>query len=293
MLKYVSAACLVLALCACHRSGMPATTSSAAAPMSVQTAASSAFAGDQPDEIPPPRSAAELSAGMIKKVLASPARDKAAKKLDVTRHPVKTLMFFGLRPDMNVIELDPAGTWYAAILAPLLKDDGTFTIALVSPLQSKQSAQVMQALRTMFAAHPDRYRAARLTSFDPHTPNLGTPGSADMVLAFRSMHGWMAAGNAKVMLAAVFDVLRPGGIFGVIDNRAPTDANAADLNGMPYLRQPDVVKAVEEAGFKLAASSGINANPAQSSTVAKPASDADRMTLRFVKPSPPAHAASR
>jgi predicted methyltransferase len=230
---------------------------------------------------------------MIKKVLASPTRDEAAKKLDAARHPAKTLMFFGLRPDMHLIELDPAGTWYAAILAPLLKEDGTFTIALVSPLQSKQSAQVMQALRTMFAAHPDRYRAARLISFDPHTPNLGTPGSADMVLAFRSMHGWMAAGNANVMLAAVFDVLRPGGIFGVVDNRAPKDAKAAELKGKPYLRQADVIKAAKAAGFKLDAASDVNANPAKSSTTARAAPDADRMTLRFVKPSPPAHAASR
>lgn len=296
MYKYVFASCLALLLCACHQSGSGAGTSpanaSSAASASTAVAGSSAFVEDHPDEITPPRSAAELSADMLDKVLANPLRDKDDKALDAVRHPRQTLVFFGLRPDMSVIEVDPGDGWYAAILAPLLKDDGTYTAALVSPLAGKQAATTMQSLRQAFAAHPRLYAGARLASFDPHTPNLGTPGSADMVLNFRGVHAWVAAGTAKAMFHAVFDVLKPGGVFGVVDNRAADDADADELAGKPYLRQGDVAKLAEQAGFKLDATSSVNANPEDSGIDAKAPDDANRMTLRFVKPVKPAHAAS-
>ncbi len=289
MYKYVFAGCLALLLCACHspESSTPATASSQAA-----TAGSSAFAEDHPDEITPPRSAAELSAQMLDKVLGSAARSDADRKLDALRHPKATLTFFGLRPDMNVLEVGPETTWYAAILAPLLKQNGTFTVALVSPLGSKRAAATMRSLRGMFGAHPGLFDRARLASFDPYTPNLGTPGSADMVLSFRSVHDWVARGTAKVMLGAIYDVLRPGGVFGVVENRAPDDSSADDLKGTPYLRQDDVVKLARQAGFKLDAASQINANPADEGVSAKAPADADRMTLRFVKPVKSGHAAN-
>lgn len=292
MYKYVFAGCLALLLCACHHSETSTGTQPMAAPSSVAAAGSAADIDDHPDEITPPRSAADLSADMLDKVLASPARSKDAKALDDLRHPRKTLVFFGLRPDMSVIEVDQDDGWYAAILAPLLKDDGTYTVALVSPLDNKQAAQTMQALRQRFHAHPDLYGRARLASFDPNTPNLGTPGSADMVLSFRGVHAWITRGHAKDMFRAVYDVLQPGGVFGVVENRASSDTNADDLVGTPYVRQDDVVKLAEEAGFTLDAASDINANPEDSGVRDKAPNDADRMTLRFVKPAQSAHAVS-
>ncbi len=292
MYKYVIAGCLALLLCACGQSA-PSTDAGTAAPAaSVAASASATFAEDHPDMIPPPRSAAELSADMLDKVLAGPARSKADKALDAVRHPRRTLAFFGLRPDMSVIEVAPGDGWHAAILAPLLKDDGTYTAALVSPLGSKQAAATMQSLRQMFKAHPDLYGRARLASFDPHTPNLGTPGSADMVLSFRDVHAWVARGTAATMFRAVFDVLRPGGVFGVVENRAPDDAESGDLEGKPYLRQDTVVKLAEQAGFELDAGSRVNARPGQDAAGDETGDAADRMTLRFVKPVKPAHTAS-
>ncbi|HET7269276.1 MAG TPA: methyltransferase [Oleiagrimonas sp.] len=291
MYKTVVAGSLALLLCACGSSQPPATTTASSA--STPAAATSApFATDQPNEMVPPRSAAQLSADMLHKVLSSPARDKAARALDAQRHPARTLAFFGLRPDMNVIEVAPGDGWYAAILAPLLEQDGTYTATTVSPLASKQAGVVMQALRKTFDGDRGHFGRARLASFDPHTPNLGTPGSADMVLSFRDVHVWVAKGTAGTMFRAIHDVLKPGGVFGVVDNRAPADADLDDFKGTPCLRQADVIKLAVRAGFKLAEASDINANPADEGCGKQVGADADRMTLRFVKPAKPAHAQS-
>lgn len=249
--------------------------------------AASAPAADNPEEITPPRSAAELSAEMLDKAIDSKARTAEARAQDKVRHPRQVLTFFGLRPDMNVIEVDPADGWYAAILAPLLRDNGTYTAAVTSTLDTKQAdGATRQSLRALFDTHPDRYGRARLAAFDPHTPNLGTPGSADMVLSLRSLHVWVDEDRADTMLRAVYDVLAPGGVFGVVEKRAPDDAGSA-ASKEAALRQKDVVAMAERAGFHLDAQSDVNAVPGDAD-----AGD-DRMTLRFVKPSKPAHAASR
>lgn len=293
MYKMVFAGSMALLLCACGSSQPPQASVAPATPRSVPAAAaSSTFVGDRPDELVPPRSAAQLSAAMLHKVLSSPSRSKADKALDKDRHPARALAFFGLRPDMDVIEVDPGKGWYASILAPLLKQNGTYNAAMVSSLSSAQARKTMQALRKVFDADPERYSRARLASFDPHTPNLGTPDSADMVLSFRDVHAWIAKGNAHAMFGAIYDVLKPGGVFGVVDYRAPEGVSPEDLEGTPYLLQHRVVKLATQAGFKLDAASNINANHEDDGDGKNTPVGADRMTLRFVKPASPAHAGS-
>jgi predicted methyltransferase len=48
---------------------------------------------------------------------------------DTNRKPLQTLSFFGLKEDMKVIELVPAGGWFTKILGPVLRDKGTLYIA--------------------------------------------------------------------------------------------------------------------------------------------------------------------
>lgn len=294
MYKLVLAAGLALLLCACGNSHQSATSAAQTASTAVAAATVSApvHADDAPEAVMPPRSAAEMSVAMLHQVLSDPARDNAAKALDAERHPGQTLAFFGLRPDMSVIEVDPGKGWYATVLAPLLKQDGTYTAAMVSPLNGKRAATNMRVLRKRFGADRDRFARARLSSFDPHTPNLGTPGSADMVLSFRDVHAWVARGTAAAMFRAIYDVLKPGGVFGVVDYRAPSDIGADDSDHVAYLRHADVVRLAAQAGFTLDSASDINAAVADGGDGGQAQSGADRMTLRFVKPVEPKHATS-
>lgn len=90
---------------------------------------------------------------------------------------------------------------------------------------------------------------------------LGAPGSADMVITARNIHDWMwEPGQLDKVLAHFHAVLKPGGILAVEDHRAdprPQITNAHD----GYVSTAFMVAAVEKAGFKLDASSEINANP--------------------------------
>ena len=100
------------------------------------------------------------------------------------------------------------------------------------------------------------------TNFNPPAElEIAPEGSADMVLTFRNVHNWSSKGNEDKVFAAFYKALKPDGILGVEEHRAnadrPKDLSAKD----GYLREIDVVKMAEKAGFTLVGRSDINANP--------------------------------
>lgn len=54
----------------------------------------------------------------LEAAIASPQRSDADRQRDRYRHPLQTLSFFGIRPDMTVVEVSPGAGWYTEILAP-------------------------------------------------------------------------------------------------------------------------------------------------------------------------------
>ncbi|MBS0486944.1 MAG: methyltransferase, partial [Proteobacteria bacterium] len=158
MNKYTFAlSILALTLSACGQSQAPAPET--APPPKV---------ADQPANPPPPQSAQQMFDAKIDTVLAGAWREAANKARDQYRHPKQTLEFFGLKPGMNLIEITPGAGWYAEVLAPLMKDDGSYTAAITIPKKPEgEAAQDKSALEKMFAADPAQYGAARVEQFDP------------------------------------------------------------------------------------------------------------------------------
>lgn len=280
--------------------------------------AGSAAAADPPGGpvLPPPAMSAAVVAGAtdanvssLDRVLTGDWRSDANKLRDRYRHPAATLSFIGVTPDQTVIEIWPSGGWYAEILAPLLRDHGSYIAAIPAPAAMTDAGERAEAernnakLRAVFAARPDVFGKAQLREFNSASPQLGAPGSADVVLTFRNVHNWVMAGDEAAMFKAFYAVLKPGGILGVVDHRANPDQPPAEMKTSGYLPEAFVVALAEGAGFKLAGKSEINANPADTKdyaggvwtlppTLSKHVDDAkykaigesDRMTLRFIKP---------
>lgn len=243
----------------------------------------------------------------LQQVVNGPWRTPAYVKRDPYRHPVQALEFFGLQPDMTVIELDPAGGWWTEILAPYLKGRGQ----LVEAIPPASSTGFMMRMRTHFIdkikANPAIYGDIKTVPFaPPKVVDLGPDDSADMVLTFRNLHDWEMAGGLKQVFAAAYKVLKPGGVFGVVAHRALPSANpeksAHDLHRLP---EDFVIQLGLDAGFRLAAVSEVNANPKDPMTVNihhlppdlshdskaqkkkyEKIGESDRMTLKFVKPAP-------
>ncbi len=248
------------------------------------------------------------AASMLKEAVAGSWRSDANKARDQYRHPIRTLEFFGIKPDMTVVELAPGGGWYTEILAPFLYAHGHL-IEATAPMDSKSKfmAKMATAFEAKLKADPAVYgHVGKMVPFAPPAQvNLGPDGSADMVLTFRNTHDWMNNSPetlAKVFKAA-FDVLKPGGVFGVTEHRAKPFADAAESSKQLHRLPEDyLIEAGLKAGFRLAGVSEINANPKDPEDInvhrlppdlsgpdsehakMKAIGESDRMTLKFIKP---------
>ncbi|CAI3795128.1 class I SAM-dependent methyltransferase [Rheinheimera sp. MM224] len=236
------------------------------------------------------------------------AEDKARNKY---RHPVETLNFFGIKPTMSVLEIWPARGWYTDILGPYLKDQGKLSIANFrvddGTMQDDRKifwSRISEKLSQRILKHKDHFGSIQQTEFDP--PGymyLGLTQQYNMVLSFRNAHIWNEQGYLLDVFRAVFDVLKPGGVFGIVEHRASRVSEISSSAVEGYLDESYVIAVAEQAGFTLEAKSEVNANPKDTKdypkgvyalppTLAMGAVDrakylaigeSDRMTLKFVK----------
>lgn len=232
-------------------------------------------------------------------------RSEANKNRDAVRHPKETLEFFGIEPQMTVVELMPGAGWYTEILAPYLMQRGQLIAALQDP-QSKSDYGRKNALRFEKKLNDNSalYDKVITTVFEPPAKlHIAPENSVDMVLTFRNVHNWLKGGdeNMKQIFENVYASLKKGGVFGVVEHRLPADKKQDSTSG--YVSEAYVIQLAESVGFKLAAKSEINANPKDTADhkggvwalppklVNKETDrqkyiaigESDRMTLKFVK----------
>jgi predicted methyltransferase len=239
----------------------------------------------------------------IDEAVNSSLRSEANRKRDQYRHPAETLAFFGLKPEMTVVEISPSGGWYLEILAPLLSSSGHY-IAAIPPAGLSSEANSRNAkISSWKDAHPQVKVSS--SEFDPPAKvDIASPGSADLVLTFRNVHNWMSEGTERAAFQAFYKALKPGGVLGIVEHRANPKQKRDKHAKSGYVREKDIIELAKSVGFKLDSKSEINANPKDSKNYSEgvwtlPPSlklkdkdrerylaigESDRMTLKFVKP---------
>ncbi len=186
------------------------------------------------------------------------------------------------------------------ILGPFLRDNGTLYLATSEADARNRNAS---SLRKQVMGNPKVYGAPVFTILDREMYDIAPANSADMVLTFRNVHNWMAAGFASEAFRAMYRALKPGGVLGIEEHRAkPAPQDPKARSG--YVTEAFVIGLAESVGFRLVASSEINANPKDTKDYPRgvwvlPPSyalgaaerpryaaigESDRMTLKFVKP---------
>lgn len=273
-------------------------------------------AQDSPSSAPPAADggssadAEGATATALQAALAGEHRSADNKARDRYRHPAETLLFFGLRKDMTVVELWPGGGgWFTEVLAPVLRDSGKLIVTNFDTSGPPDSYPVKNGnkYKAKLASAPGVYdKVEVVTVQDPKTLTLAPEGTVDMIVTFRNTHGWVEDGLEADIYTAAFKALKPGGVFGVEQHRAKPGpvADPKKQAETGYLSEDWVIERVESFGFKLAGKSEINANPKDTKDYEKgvwalpPAlqngetdrakyleiGESDRMTLKFVKP---------
>jgi len=229
--------------------------------------------------------AASAFSERVRAAMEAERRTAEERARDDNRKPVETLAFFGLREDMDVLELVPGGGWYTKLLAPALEGTGSLSVWIGIDRYADRVAQLGFDHVTVVAPDATLQPTDRRGFFDLDVIELGQE-RYDAVLTFRNLHNLTPRGR-EVLHEAALEALRPGGVYGVIDHTrrhmAPDDSENR--------RRLDPVVVIHEivaAGFDFEGWSGLHYRPDDElryevgrRTVT---GNTDRFTLRFRKP---------
>ena len=246
---------------------------------------------------------AHVHPAKLELAVAGEHRSDKNKARDVYRHPKQTLAFFGFKDNMTIVEVAPGGGWYTEILAPALKGSGKLYGAHYPDTGEDNYYSNSRKRLEKKLAENIVYSDVILTDFVPKKASVLAPaGSVDIVLTFRNLHNWGDAGVEQLFKDAA-KALKPGGVMGIVEHRMPEGMDWETNKRSGYFPKATVLKFATAAGFQLAASSELNANPKDNASHPKGVwtlppvlrlgeqdkdkylaiGESDRMTLKFVK----------
>ena len=180
---------------------------------------------------------------------------------DGARNPAETLKFFGLQPDSSVVEIWPSGGWYTEIIAPFVAENGQFYGAhFPGGTDMEFFNRARDAYKAKLEANPEVYGNAQITAMYTGMMDLA-PEPVDMVLTFRNVHNWMSRDFQDEVMQAFYDVLKPGGVLGIVEHRAAPGSEQDPKAVSGYVTEEYTIALAEKAGFVLDGQSEINANP--------------------------------
>jgi predicted methyltransferase len=240
------------------------------------------------------------------------------------RHPKETLTFFGVKQGMTVVDVLPGNDgYYSKILLSYLGPEGRvigadYAVDMWRLFGSFVNEEFLAKKTTWAADWTETATAwtkgggASVGAVVYGAIPAEMKGTADIVLMVRALHHFNRfeeeGGWRSKALADTLGLLKPGGVVGVVQHRAPeghSDKWAEGDNG--YLKQSQVIAAFEAAGFEFVGASEVNANaadkPLESENVwrlpptlgtsrdnpelkakMQAIGESDRMTLKFRKP---------
>ncbi len=192
--------------------------------------------------------------GSLEWAITNPGRTPDEIARDSVRKPVEELTFIGVKPNHKVVEIWPGGGYFSAILGPYLTKGGGSLIA------TGFKDEPGKAYKERFLDKPEVFGKIAYKPFSDKSGPLAS-GDADVVVTFRNVHNWMAMGFADKAFSDFYAALKPGGILGVEEHRAPATGTQDPKADNGYVQEAVVKAFAAKAGFEFVKSSELLANP--------------------------------
>jgi predicted methyltransferase len=221
----------------------------------------------------------------LAEALAGPGRSAEDRARDAGRRPADVIAFLDIRPGMTVIDLIAAGGYYTEVLSLAVGPTGRVYAQNNEYVLKIREGANDKAMTARLAGG----RLANVERLDREIVELGVaPGSVDAALTalnFHDVYNGRGPEAASRFLEAVYAILKPGGVLGLIDHAGRPDADNTELHRIDEALVGPIARA---AGFEIEATSDLLRNPGddRSMNVFDPSirGRTDRFLMRLRKP---------
>lgn len=238
-------------------------------------------ASQAPEPVPPFLSAA----------LSDPGRPAADVLHDANRKPGETLAFAGLEPGMKVAELLPGGGYFTRIISKAVGAEGHVYALVPAPRTDAPAGTPDFAARVRALAAEPGYSNVSVVA-EPFA-ELKVPELVDLVWTSQNYHDLhnLPGLDLGVFNQLVFEALKPGGIYLILDHSAVPGAGASVTATLHRIDPETVKREVMAAGFEFAGSSDLlrHSDDPRTVKVFDPSirGRTDQFILKFRKPAKP------
>jgi len=218
--------------------------------------------------------------------VADAGRPQADKDRDAARKPAEMLEFAGVRPGLTVADYIPGGGYFTRIFAKAVGPKGKVLAVINAPPANAPPPANPPPIRAV-AADP-AYGNIEVVQ----TPliDMKLPAPVDLIWTSQNYHDIYVRNpeNGRKATKAIYDNLKPGGVFVVLDHSAPAGTAPDPADRTHRIDAALVRKEVEAVGFKFEGESNVLRNPADDRT--KPVFDpsirghTDQFIYKFRKP---------
>jgi len=193
-----------------------------------------------PPPPPPPADAPVALPAFLSAALADANRPEADRARDAARHPGELLMFAGLKPGMKVVDLIPGSGYFTRIFAKAVGPSGRVYAYVPDELTA-----IAKGRPPSVAAFAGKAPYANTVMVLQTLPLFGAPQKVDLVFTAQNYHDmhlpFMGPADLSVVNRRVFEALKPGGVYLVIDHSAKAGSGLRDSDSLHrlQLKAPD------------------------------------------------------
>jgi predicted methyltransferase len=226
----------------------------------------------------------------INAAIADAGRPEKDTKLDASRHPADMLAFAKITPGKTVIDIWPGGGYWTRLFSKAVGPKGKVYSYVPAEITGFKSDPL--GLAKAVAAEPGRGNVEVVSDPLASDPPASFYNSADVAWTFENYHdlhdSFMKGANVDAFNTAMFKVLKPGGLYVIVDHAAVAGTGLKHTEDLHRIDPATLRAEVEKAGFVFDGESKVLANPEDPKTalVFDPSirGKTDRFAYRFRKP---------
>lgn len=231
--------------------------------------------------------APQLSASIVS-TIEDRARPASDTERDANRRPAETLAFAGVKAGDKVADYAAGAGYFTRLFAGVVGATGHVYASVPAPLfQYPNIVKGIGEVETYIVTHPNVSVA-----FGAPLDAARYPEKLDLFWISQNYHDLHDSFMGPVDMARfnrqVFEALKPGGLYIVLDHVAAAGAPADVTDTLHRIEPATVRREVEAAGFKFVAESSVLANAEDPHTAgvfdASIRGKTDQFILKFMRP---------